>query len=88
MDFSVTSEYIFTLVNNPEEEMEWEFQSYKFDNTGSSIPRFQPTVLEPLPLPDVTPSGASLDAKGFYVDLIFDKSSLSSQTISKALTVN
>jgi len=86
MDFTVTSEYLFLLVSNPEEETEWQIKSYHLSDYSS--PRFNLALLEPLPLPDVPMFPASVEPKEFYMDLVFNKSSFSAQTIIKALTVS
>lgn len=88
MDFCLTSDHIFTLVNNPDEEMEWAINSYRLDEPNSSSrknhPSFTSALLEPLPAPDPEPN---TEAKEFYMSLIFNNSSFTATTIMKALTV-
>lgn len=88
MDFSVTFEYLFLLVSNPEEETEWEIKSYNLQQNDSLNARFNLALLEPLPYHDVPMYPPSIEPKEFYMDLVFNKSSFSAQTIIKALTVS
>ncbi|ODN00860.1 hypothetical protein Ocin01_05816 [Orchesella cincta] len=85
IDFTVTPEYLHLLINNPEEEIEWEVKSYNLKE--SLNPRFNLALLEPLPLPDVPMSSDSVDPKEFYMDLVFNKSSFNKNTIIQALTM-
>ncbi|CAL8125777.1 unnamed protein product [Orchesella dallaii] len=84
-DFTVTPEYLHLLINNPEEEIEWEVKSYNLKE--SLNPRFNLALLEPLPLPNVVISSDSVDPKEFYMDLVFNKSSFNKNTIIQALTM-
>lgn len=81
----MTSEYLHVLINNPEEDIEWDVKSYNLRETSS--PRFNLALLEPLPLPDVQMTDDSIDPKEFYMDLVFNKSSFNRATIAQALTV-
>lgn len=89
MDFYVTDRHIFTLVNNPEEETEWEMGAYSLisESIGQN-PTFMPALLESLPIPDVQPTPIYTEAKEFYMSLIFNSSSFNASTITKALTVS
>ena len=86
IDFTVSSEYLFVLVSNPEEETDWQVKSFKIDDTIQ--PRFNLALLEPLPCQDVDIYPSTMDPKSFYSDLIFNKSTFSSATIYKALGVS
>lgn len=85
-DFTVTSDYLHLLVNNPDEEIEWEVKSYDLKETLS--PRFNMALLEPQPIADVPmPDDDSIDPKEFYMDLVFNKSSFNKDTVIQALTM-
>ena len=86
MDFSVTTEFLFILVSNPDEETDWEVKSYNLNDTLN--PRFNLALLEPPARPDVMLNSTNTEPKDFYFDLIFNKSSFSASTIYNALSVS
>jgi len=86
VDFCLTGDYLFVLINNPEEEIQWDIQFMRLDSEEAN-PRFTPALLEPLPQVNVEPAALYVAPKEFYMNLIFDLSSFTAMTITKALTV-
>jgi len=86
IDYSITEEYLFVLMSNPEEETDCQVKTYKLGDIVNS--RFNLALLDPLPSPNVEIYPTNLDPRDFYSDLIFNKSSFSVSTIYRALGVS
>jgi len=79
-------------VSSAAEEAEWEDWEVKYcqlkcEVAWQSYKTFNKAVLEDIPDTDVEVYPTSMDAKEFYMDLIFNKCSFSAGTIIQALRV-
>jgi len=84
----VNEEFMFVLISNPEEETDWDVKCRRLDEScGDSRMGFNLALLEPPLSSSVSCCSRNVNPKDHYVDLIFNKSSFSSQTICQALRV-